>query len=371
LTEGSEPFFGLASDCGLFRRVLAKYLAHAFMMNLRDRVLFLLFLPGGARRSVRIGRAHYDAQRQNNTLASGLDVSAEAQDEFFPAGFGMRASYRAGPQTSTLTAGSKQDNIQVVRAVPHFRFGPRRAKAMLAMAATAAPPAGFEWSTVPGCDGGSEEELTAAAEAAAEPAAAEAPSDYKNDYRIEEIPAAKASVLLFTWSRAANDMRAQGFNPASEAVGDRALFLKALVREFPKLISTAKVLGLLERGSLSYENLEEPHASMAQRLSKTKVMAALSVGKGSAIAFVSTWEDHVSIDACMINPSYLTASEEAELALLRHIVEEARAAGCGSVRYRPIVANDAFYAKSGFSPADGDSDGTLYFRGTKAGLDRT
>jgi len=56
------------------------------MMHLRGLVLFLLCLPGGARRSMRTNDSHQDAQ-QNSTLANGLEVSADARE---PGGFGAR-----------------------------------------------------------------------------------------------------------------------------------------------------------------------------------------------------------------------------------------------------------------------------------------
>ena len=111
--------------------------------------------------------------------------------------------------------------------------------------------------------------------------------------------------------------------------------LKSLCEEFPKLVAKAKVLSLAEQGSASFDKLEGPLASEGERLSRTRIVAALSAGQGSALAFVSTWEDHVSIDSCVINPSYMAASEDAEIALIRHVAEEAAAAGCESVRYRP------------------------------------
>jgi len=177
-------------------------------------------------------------------------------------------------------------------------------------------------------------------------------------YKLQDLAGGKGSFLLHTWSRSAADMRANGFSPAAEAVGDHAFRLKGLVDQYPKLISQAKVIGLCEQGSLSYANLEEPHKSMGVRLSKTRLVAALSAGKGSALAFVSQWPDHVSIDSCVINPSYLLASEEAEATLLQHVARESITAGCDRIQLRPTfqVDGDFFYARCGFFPGDGDDD---------------
>ena len=45
----------------------------------------------------------------------------------------------------------------------------------------------------------------------------------------------------------------------------------------------------------------EPHASSAEKLSRTKLVGALSAGQGSAVAFVSTWPDYVSIDHVVVS----------------------------------------------------------------------
>ena len=107
-------------------------------------------------------------------------------------------------------------------------------------------------------------------------------------------PAGKGSFLLHTWTQSAMTVRANGFSPASEAVGDGAFKMKSLASDLTKYGAQAKILGLCEQGTLNFDSLEEPHASVAERLSKTRMMAALSAGQGSAVAFVS--EDSGGID---------------------------------------------------------------------------
>lgn len=58
------------------------------MVHSRDLVLFILFLPGAARRSIRIGDSAHDSQQQTNTLTNTLEVSADARETFLPGGFG-------------------------------------------------------------------------------------------------------------------------------------------------------------------------------------------------------------------------------------------------------------------------------------------
>jgi len=106
------------------------------MMHLGGLVPFLLFLPSGARLSIRIDDSHHDSQQQNNVLANGLEVSGDAREEFIPGGFGMRVSRPVRPQAGTLLAGSKQDgrrpgHFDPHRVAPWFLLGPRRAKVAL------------------------------------------------------------------------------------------------------------------------------------------------------------------------------------------------------------------------------------------------
>lgn len=188
---------------------------------------------------------------------------------------------------------------------------------------------------------------------------------------IQQLPAIKGAWLLNTWGQAAMTFRANGFNPeqTDATTGDGAIRMKKLAETLPKLCAQGKILSLCEKGSLSFNQLEEPHASMAERLAKTRIVSAISAGKGSAIAFVSDWDDHVSIDACVVNPTYLTLGEEAEAALLEHVAKQAVDEGAAEVRLRPLfqVGGDDFYARCGFYPADAASDVSeeeriLYYR---------
>jgi len=71
------------------------------MMRSVSYVLFLVFLPGGARRTIRISGSRHGALQRNNTLATGLEVSAEARAVFAPAGFGM-GGHRAAPMSRQI-----------------------------------------------------------------------------------------------------------------------------------------------------------------------------------------------------------------------------------------------------------------------------
>jgi len=120
-------------------------------MYLHSHVLFLLLLPGGARRSIRIDDSHHSARQQSNTLADGFEVSVEAREAFIPKGFGTGISGHAGPQAGALRVGFKQigqpaghrrgpevplwpafhQGDSPGRSAPWLLFGPRRAKVAL------------------------------------------------------------------------------------------------------------------------------------------------------------------------------------------------------------------------------------------------
>jgi len=76
------------------------------MVHLRGLVLFL-FLPSGARRSIRIDDSRDDAQ-QNDTLANRLGVSAEERGALIPGVSWARVVHPAGPQASALREASHQ-----------------------------------------------------------------------------------------------------------------------------------------------------------------------------------------------------------------------------------------------------------------------
>ena len=138
-------------------------------------------------------------------------------------------------------------------------------------------------------------------------------------------------------------------------------------------MAQAKILAMCEGGGLSFDKLQEPHASIADRLSKTKLVAALSAGSGSAVAFVSEWPEYVCIDKCVVNPGYLALGEGAEAHLLEQIVQQALEGGSKDVRLTPTFQVDGeFYARSGFFPFEGDEgDGTLRYRSAGAKVEAT
>jgi len=105
-------------------------------MHLRCLAFLLLFLPGGARRSLRIDNSHHSKQQQNSTLANSLDVSAELQETLIPGGFGTGMSRRVGQRAGALSEWSKQHGRFAGHFGPHraslwLRSGPRRTNVAL------------------------------------------------------------------------------------------------------------------------------------------------------------------------------------------------------------------------------------------------
>jgi len=101
-------------------------------MHMRSLVLFLLFLPDDARRSIRTFESYHGAQQQNSILANSLGVSAEAREAFLPGAFGKGIFRRASPQAGALRKGFKQvgqhrGQLEPHRVSPRLRFAPRRA----------------------------------------------------------------------------------------------------------------------------------------------------------------------------------------------------------------------------------------------------
>jgi len=89
----------------------------------------LVFLLGGARRSIRSDGFHHDVQQQNNGFANGLEVAVEEREVFNPAPRRTGIFRRTEPP-----AGVSSEEFK--RSAPHrtatfFRFGPGRAKVAL------------------------------------------------------------------------------------------------------------------------------------------------------------------------------------------------------------------------------------------------
>jgi len=93
-----------APDRSWLRLVPAECLAPFLMAYSRSLLLFILCLPGAARRSIRIGDSVNDSLQQTNTFTNALEVSAHAREALLPGGFGT--ALRRGPQKGALHAPS-------------------------------------------------------------------------------------------------------------------------------------------------------------------------------------------------------------------------------------------------------------------------
>jgi len=116
------------------------------MVHFRGLVLSLLFLLGGARRSMRINDSQQDAQKQYNSLTNGLDASAESKWVLIPAGLRAQVVRRAGPLAGRqqYEYGFKPDGQHVGRREAWSRLGPHRAKIALQAGSDPEEPAADE-----------------------------------------------------------------------------------------------------------------------------------------------------------------------------------------------------------------------------------
>jgi len=78
------------------------------MVHLRSLVLSLLFIDGGARRSIRIDDSHQGLQHQNNTRANGFEVLTGAREALIPGGLSTDSFHRVRAKASALRKGSQQ-----------------------------------------------------------------------------------------------------------------------------------------------------------------------------------------------------------------------------------------------------------------------
>jgi len=84
-------------------------------MHFLGLVLLLLFITGGAHRSIRVGEYHHGAQHESNGFANGLDVSGESEGALIPGGFGAGFLRRGAARGAvTLHGGSKPDGRRSV-----------------------------------------------------------------------------------------------------------------------------------------------------------------------------------------------------------------------------------------------------------------
>jgi len=74
------------------------------MVHLRCLVLFTLYLPAAARRSIRITDSFHEAQRQASKHIQALEVSSESRETFLPRGLWAAPFRRRGPQLDALHA---------------------------------------------------------------------------------------------------------------------------------------------------------------------------------------------------------------------------------------------------------------------------
>lgn len=180
-------------------------------------------------------------------------------------------------------------------------------------------------------------------------------------FKIEDVAAGKAAVQMEKFCGRVDNILSKPPNPTEEAWQPNR---KPQVKQMGEAMrSVAELAAAADACDLPL-GVDDPVGDdpEQERLARTRVFGANSFVGSSALTLVSFWPDHVSVDACAINPSSLSKGEMAERAILRHVTAAAEAAGCADVRLDRradrFFQNDGddFYAPAGFFPAD-DADG--------------
>ena len=172
-------------------------------------------------------------------------------------------------------------------------------------------------------------------------------------FKIQELAAGKASAQLQKFDeRIANTLK-KGPNPSEEAW--QPVRVPQVAQMGVSMSGIAEMAATVEACStpLGADDPVGPDPE-TERVARTRVIAANSFTGSAAITLVSYWPDHVSIDACGINPASLAKGEMAERAIIRHITAQANEAGCVDIRLvrtpEKFFQNggDAFYEPAGF-----------------------
>jgi hypothetical protein len=174
-------------------------------------------------------------------------------------------------------------------------------------------------------------------------------------FKVQELAADKATAQLEKFHDRIENTLAKGPNPSEEAWQ-------------PSRVPQVKQMGKSMRGvaamAAAVEACSTPLGANdpvgddpeKERIARTKVISANSFTGSAAISLVSYWPDHVSIDACGLNPGSLAKAEMAEKAIMKHVTAEANEAGCVDIRLVRTTdkffqnGGDEFYEPTGFFP---------------------
>jgi len=111
-------------------------MALVLLMHLRCLLLFSLFLPGPARRNIRMADSHHDEQQLTNTFTNALQVSTHVREALIPRGFGKALFPGRGPEAGSLRTAFRAQHGQPVSMRDG---GPGARRATLALNAAGGP----------------------------------------------------------------------------------------------------------------------------------------------------------------------------------------------------------------------------------------
>ena len=191
-----------------------------------------------------------------------------------------------------------------------------------------------------------------------------------NLFKVQDITGAKAAPALEKFHARYQNIIAKGPNPSEEAWQP---VRRPQVKQMSEMMLGIAQMAAAADACATPLGADDPVGTdpESERASRTRVLAANSFTGSAAISLVSYWPDHVSVDACGINPGSLSKGEMAEKAILRHVAAEATERGCNDIRLAldpdKFFQNggDEFYEPAGFFPVEGaaaDEASVLKFR---------
>lgn len=158
----------------------------------------------------------------------------------------------------------------------------------------------------------------------AELASAELRDSQAKHFDYVQMPGAEAAGLMSQYHQA---LDARPHTP-----DDRLDQVTRMGERYQELAARATAVSLVDDPLGGGDDVFEDDPEQ-ERLDRTRLIMASSGPNGpAALAFVSFWPDHVSIDACAINPDFLAAGELAEKAVISHVTATALEHGIKDIR---------------------------------------
>lgn len=172
------------------------------------------------------------------------------------------------------------------------------------------------------------------------------------EHKFMTVPPVRALMLSTAWKNDAENLRALGYTPKDNTF---TIVQKSSAADLlSKMQAWANQLTILSKMPPGSPGLADDHPLKAQ-LAGLEVLCAVSSKAGNALAFYKPAQACWSIDGCLGNLA-LGNNEQAEAALVAHLVSLARKDGATSMCVRARVAPSgtvylpSYYTDLGFAP---------------------